>query len=169
MLRSLSLLAAVLSLSGCSKDGDFRKTYSVSGTIAIDGVAAEPGIIVALHPQYEETDKYPIHPKGETAAGGSFKITTYNTDDGAPEGDYIATVEWPQRVGMSPHFGGDLFGGAFGKIDANKSRPEFNVKVTKEGAILKLALTLTAEQKKGLEVAKQKAAKQTSGFNLSGQ
>src|SRR5688500_13131919 len=143
--------AAALVLAGCGGGADFRKTYPVTGTITVDGAAAEPGVLVSLHPQFPETDKYPIHPRGATTEAGGFKISTYNSDDGAPEGEYVATVEWPQRVGMSPHFTGDLFGGAFAKVDVNKGKPEFRVNVTKDGAKLDFKLTLTPEQKRALE------------------
>jgi hypothetical protein len=163
----LSAAAAVLLLAGCH-GSDLRKTYPVAGTITIDGAPAEPGILVLLHPQFTETDKYPIHPRGATTENGAFKITTYNADDGAPEGEYVATLEWPQRVGMSPHFTGDLFGGIFSKIEVNKEKPEFKVHVTSQGAQLNLTLTLTPQQKSAVEVAKKKAASGTGGFNLKG-
>jgi hypothetical protein len=163
----LCAAAATILLAGC-RGSDFRKTHPVAGTITIDGAPAEPGILVLLHPQFTETDKYPIHPRGATTENGAFKITTYNADDGAPEGEYVATVEWPQRVGLSPHYSGDLFGGIFSKIDVNKEKPEFKVRVTGQGATLDLKLTLTSQQKSALEVAKKKAASSSGGFNLKG-
>jgi hypothetical protein len=35
-----------------------------------------------------------VRPRGKVAADGSFKLTTYATDDGAPQGRYRVTVEW---------------------------------------------------------------------------
>ena len=169
MTRVLLVAAAAGLAAGCGGN-DFRKTYPVTGTLTVNGAPAEPGVLIWLHPQFAETDKYPIHPKGETTAGGAFVISTYNTGDGAPEGEYLATVEWPQRIGMSPHFSGDLFGGAYAKADGNKDRPGFKVVVTKEGATLALNLTLTADQVRALEAAKKKARDQgAGGFNLTGQ
>jgi hypothetical protein len=168
MRRTLILAAAVLA-AGCG-GSDMRKTYPVTGTVSIDGAPAEPGVLVWLHPQFPESDKYPIHPRGETKDGGQFKILTYNTDDGAPEGEYVATVDWPQRSGMSTHYSGDLFGGAFANLEANKSKQEFRVNVTREGAQLNLNLTLTPQQKTAFEAAKKKAAAANSGgFNLRGE
>jgi hypothetical protein len=168
MRRTLILAAAAVLAAGCGGN-DLRKTYPVTGTVTIDGAPAEPGVLVWLHPQFPESDKYPIHPRGETKTGGEFKILTYNTDDGAPEGEYIATVDWPQRIGMSTHYSGDLFGGAFANVEANKSKPEFRVQVTQQGAQLNLKLTLTAQQKTAFEAAKKKAAAANSGgFNLRG-
>lgn len=172
MTRPLALLAVAAgaaALSSCGGDGT-RKTYPVTGSLTVDGKPADAGALVYLHPQFTETDQYPIHPKGETDAAGGFKITTYNADDGAPEGEYVATVEWPQRQGLSPHFSGDLFGGAFANLEANKGKPEFQVKVAAGGARMKLDLKLTAEQKRAVEAAKKKAAdKQAAVFNPGGQ
>lgn len=165
----LAVSLVAVALAGCGDDGT-RKTYPVGGTVTIDGKPADAGVMVLLHPQFTETDRYPIHPKGETDAAGAFKITTYNAGDGAPEGAYLATVEFPQRQGMSPHFGGDLFGGAFANQEANKAKPEFQVTVGKDGVQLKLDLKLTPEQRKTFEAAKKKSAdKQTGMFNTGGQ
>jgi len=88
--------AAAVLASGCHGDADLRKTHPVSGTLMINGAPAPAGIIVFLFPQFTETDKYPIHPRGLTGEGGTFKVTTYNSDDGAPEGEYVVAVEWPK-------------------------------------------------------------------------
>jgi len=154
---------AALVIASCG-GSDLRKTYPVKGTISVDGNPAPAGVVVKLIPQFTETDRLPIHPKADTDAAGQFQITTYNTADGAPEGDYVATVEWPQRIGLSPHFSGDLFGGAFAKPDANKARPEFVVKVGKDGANLDLKLTLTAEQKRAVDAGLKKAQQQNASM-----
>jgi len=168
MRQILLVAAAAILIAGCGTD--VRKTHPVTGTLTIDGAPADAGIVIWLHPQFTESDKYPIHPRGETSTAGEFKITTYKTDDGAPEGEYVATVEWPQRVGQSSQFSGDLLGGAFSKPDLNKAKPEFKVNVTPQGATLTLNLTLTPQQKTALAAAKKKAAASGSpGFNLTGE
>jgi hypothetical protein len=147
--------AALLLLASCGGDRDLRKTYPVTGTVTVDGKPAPAGVLVSLHPQFTETDRLPIHPKGATDDAGRFKITTYNTDDGAPEGEYVVTVEWLQRLGpMSSHFGNDLFAGAFAKPEENKGKPEFTVTVTREGGAIDLKLTLPPEAKKKIAAKK---------------
>ena len=165
----LPLTAAALLAVGCRGEPDFRKTYSVTGTLTVNGAPAEPGVVVYLIPQFTETDKYPIHPRGATGDGGAFKITTYNTDDGAPAGEYVATVEWPQRNGLSSYASGDLFGGAFAKAEVNKGNPDFQVTVAKPGATVVIRLTLSAEQLRAIEAGKKRGAGKAVGFNLSGQ
>lgn len=150
-----AVAAALLFLTSCGGDRDLRKTYPVTGTVTVDGTPAPAGVVVSLHPQFTETDRLPIHPRGATDDAGRFKITTYNTDDGAPEGEYVVTVEWLQRSGpMSPHFGNDLFAGAFAKPEAHKGKPEFTVNVTRDGATLDLKLTLPPEAKKKIAAKK---------------
>lgn len=144
-----TVAAALLILTSCGGDRDLRKTHPVTGTVTVDGQPAPAGVVVSLHPQYAETDRLPINPRGVTDDAGRFKITTYNTDDGAPEGEYVVTVEWLQRSSpMSAHFGDDLFAGAFAKPEAHKGKPEFTVNVTRDGATLDLNLTLPPEAKK---------------------
>jgi hypothetical protein len=140
----------------------------VGGTETINGAPAEDGVIVTLVPQFTETDKYPIHPRGRTAGGGRFKLTTYNSDDGAPEGEYVATVEWPPRPVMSSFASGDMFGGAFAKPEVTGGMPGFKFTVAKPAVNLDLKLTLTPEQMRMVEVAKKKLAQQNAGgFNLT--
>ena len=164
-----SLAAAAGLLAGCNSGPDIRKTYPVTGTLTVNGAPADPGILVLLTPQFTETDKYPIHPRGLTMDGGAFKFTTYNSDDGAPEGEYVATVEWPKTGGLSSYASGDLFGGAFANVEANKAHPQFKVTVAKPGATLNINLTVTPAQLKAIEAAKAKGSKAAVGFNLSGQ
>ncbi len=167
----LALIVAgfAVALIGCGGDGT-RKTYPVTGTLTIDGKPADAGVLVYLHPQYEEQDRMPIHPKGETDATGAFQITTYSTSDGAPEGAYLVTVEFPQRSGLSPHFSGDLFGGAFANQEANKAKPEFTLTVGKGPATLTLDLKLSADQREAFQAAKRASAtKQAGMFNTGGQ
>jgi hypothetical protein len=152
---AVAVATALLFLTSCGGT-DLRKTFPVGGTVTVDGKPAPAGVVVSLHPQFPEADRLPIHPRGATDETGRFKITTYNSNDGAPEGEYVVTVEWLQRLGpMSSHFGNDKFGGAFAKPEANKDKPEFTVNVGRDGTTLDLKLTLPPEAKKKIEGAKK--------------
>jgi len=39
-----------------------------------------------------------VCPVGVTGPDGRFRLTTYTTDDGAPEGEYVVTVLWPNET-----------------------------------------------------------------------
>ena len=169
MTRLLTpVLAAAVLAAGCNSHPDVRKTYPVTGTLTINGAPAEAGIIVFLTPQFTETDKYPIHPRALTGDGGTFKFTTFHTDDGVPEGEYVATVEWPPpSAGMSSYASGDMFGGAFAKPEQTEGLPGFRFAVTSKGATVNLQLTLTPAQQQAVEAAKKKAADRAKGIQFN--
>jgi hypothetical protein len=47
-----------------------------------------------LLPQ-DNSDPQALHPTGIVAADGTFTLSSHETDDGAPAGDYIVAVVWP--------------------------------------------------------------------------
>lgn len=168
MKRVLFPVVVAALVAGCGDGPEIRRTYPVTGTLTIDGAPADVGVVITLIPQFVETDKHPIHPRALMAQGGTFKFTTYNNDDGVPEGEYVATVEWPPRPLMSSFASGDMFGGAFANPDKMAAMPGFKFTVTKNGATLDLKLTLTPAQKRAVEVGKKKVAEQNAGgFNLT--
>lgn len=91
----LSLLCA-LALAGCgAPEYETIPTHPVSGQITVNGVPAH-GAIVRFHPQTPQTGaKYPLMPSGRADAEGVYRLTTYEGEDGAPVGEYVVTVEWP--------------------------------------------------------------------------
>ena len=169
MSRSLlPLIAAAALAAGCRNEPDVRKAYPVTGTVTINGTPAPAGLQVALTPQFTETDRYPIHPWATTRDDGSFTITTYYADDGAPEGEYVATVTWPPNP-VSPYPTGDLMGGAFAKPELTAGLPGFKFAVSRDGAKLDLKLTLSPAQMQAVEAGKKRGQKQGGPFNLGGQ
>jgi hypothetical protein len=83
-------------LVGCAARDERLKVYPVSGKVLVAGQPAA-GAEVALHRQTPLKDALgrPIVPHARCAADGSFKLTSYVPDDGAPEGTFQLTVEWP--------------------------------------------------------------------------
>ena len=69
-------------------------TYPVRGKVTVDGQPAA-GIWVRLHPTTGKDNRRFGTPDGLTAADGSFVLSTYVPNDGAPEGEYIVTFFWP--------------------------------------------------------------------------
>jgi hypothetical protein len=99
------LAAVVLPACGCGRSGENHvAVHPVQGAIQFRGQPME-GAFVALHPK-SATDGVPT-PRATVAKDGTFTVTTYDGNDGAPEGDYVVTVQWyrPVRVGN------DLVGG----------------------------------------------------------
>ena len=78
--------------------------HPVVGAIQFRGQPAD-GAFVSLHPK-NATEGVP-NPRATVAKDGSFVVSTYDGNDGAPEGDYVVTVQWYKPVRQ----GNDLVGG----------------------------------------------------------
>ena len=94
-LASCGIFVA-LGLTGCSRGPAHPPTYPVTAKLLV-GNEPPAGAIVVLHPQGQtpsETDR----PVARVAPDGSLRVTTFDEDDGAPEGEYALTVEWRKLV-----------------------------------------------------------------------
>jgi hypothetical protein len=67
----------------------------VSGQLFVQSQPAG-GAMVVLHPLGElASEDWTLgYPRATVAADGSFRMTTYRADDGAPEGQYRVLVNW---------------------------------------------------------------------------
>jgi hypothetical protein len=127
-LGALAALAA-LALASCGKP-DFHKVYPVKGKILVDGLPAAECLIY-LNRTFDDDHPRRVTPYALTDADGEFQITSYVKGDGAPEGEYVVTVEWRERSGLlKNNFEGiDRLGGAYAKAEGNKARPGFVIRV----------------------------------------
>jgi len=94
-----ALLAITLPCVGCGKGGAARvPVHPVAGAVKFRGQAMN-GAFVALHPK-NPTDGVPA-PRASVAPDGTFTLSTHDGNDGAPEGEYVVTVQWykPVKVG----------------------------------------------------------------------
>lgn len=92
---ALSLLTP-LALVGCSDSAPQTvATYPVEAPITFQGKPA-PGAFVAFHP-VTPSEEVPA-PRGVVTRDGQLKVSTFNGGDGAPEGEYILTVQWSRPV-----------------------------------------------------------------------
>jgi hypothetical protein len=103
----LVLLAAGIALSAGCSDGDPTRVpvHPVLGAIQFRGQPTN-GAFVTLHPTNGASVDAP-YPRASVTADGSFTLTTYDGNDGAPAGDYVLTVQWYRPVKQ----GGDWVGG----------------------------------------------------------
>ena len=65
--------------------------HPVSGKISVGG-EAPLGAQIVLHGATAEGQKFV--PAATVEKDGSFKISSYGSGDGAPEGEYTATIAW---------------------------------------------------------------------------
>lgn len=92
--RALSAaLVALVAIAGCSqKKADNRKAvYPVHGKLLVNDQPA-PGAMLVLHPVGGAYDAE--RPVATVGADGSFDLTTYVGNDGAPAGEYVVTAQW---------------------------------------------------------------------------
>lgn len=84
------VVIAVLCGNGCSRT-DRIPVHPLSGQVLLNGRPL-PNATVFLFPQGGSGSG--LRPVGHTRAVGTFEVTPYETEDGAPAGDYRVTVTW---------------------------------------------------------------------------
>src|SRR5262245_9187931 len=84
-----SLLAALLAVGGCGSG-----LNTVRGKVTYKGEAAK-GAVVVFHPKGGGMNAQ--KPSAMTGEDGSFSLGT-GVKDGAPSGEYIVTITWPEEV-----------------------------------------------------------------------
>jgi hypothetical protein len=105
-IRLLFLAVGISPFAGCSDCDPTRvPVHPVLGAIQFRGQPIN-GAFVTLHPKNGANIDVP-HPRASVAADGSFTLTTFDGNDGAPAGDYVLTVQWYRPVKQ----GGDWVGG----------------------------------------------------------
>lgn len=129
----------------------------VSGEVLVDGQPVKD-IWVYLIPAGEPIPRdEPPHHRGLTRADGTFFISTYLENDGAPAGDYVVCLEWLRfKQTGSQWIGPDKFGKKY--LDPEKS--EFKVKV--EGPAVKISRIEVSTAGVTVEEKKPKARSRTA-------
>jgi hypothetical protein len=93
------LLVIVPVLVGCTRTEYPNNTYPVSGRVQTNDGTPASDVRVTLHSSKIIAEGDPFRPSGMTGDDGIFQLTTYETDDGAPVGNYAITFRWaePQK------------------------------------------------------------------------
>ena len=91
---------------GCSPQGPPRTpTYPVTGQVFVDGQPAADLAVFFTNTNGVDK-KEPTYSTANTDADGKFKVSTYETGDGIPEGTYSVTFMWGQMNLMTMSYGG---------------------------------------------------------------
>jgi hypothetical protein len=131
-LRLVLLTAAAcigaLPIVGCGStggpDGGPRiSTMQVTGTVHVDGVGVSY-LKVTAKPA-SGVGALPLDPSAMTTADGKFSLSTYESGDGVPAGEYKLIFEWGELNLMNGQYSGDKLNGKYS--DPEKS--EFTVTV----------------------------------------
>jgi hypothetical protein len=86
--------------AGCGKvSPEHRPVVPVNGIVTFDGKPL-PGALIVLHPKNGGSTAAPA-PRAQVEKDGSFRFTTYQAGDGAPPGEYVATIAWYKLVGQA--------------------------------------------------------------------
>ncbi len=154
----LGIVLATLVVVSCGDTRNIPKVYPVMGKIQVNGQpAAECQIVL----NWVKEEKRPATPQGLTNENGEFQLTSFVGNDGAPEGEYVVTIEWRERSGITKQDfdGPDRLGGAYAKVERTKSLPGFAVRVERQSLQLPtFELQQTAEAKRKLEASKKKTS-----------
>jgi hypothetical protein len=98
----LSAIAAGMLLVGCSPSGPPRAaTHPTKGSISFQGQPIG-GAFLVLHPKAAKPD-VPT-PRAHVQSDGTFAVSTYDSSDGAPAGEYVVTVQWQKLVKAGSDF-----------------------------------------------------------------
>jgi hypothetical protein len=82
-------------LAGCSGEQGRVVVYPVNGKVTIAGEVPE-GALIVLYPT--EGDRGELRPSAKVRQDGSFSLTTYQANDGAPSGQYAVTIQWNKLI-----------------------------------------------------------------------
>ena len=126
-LKLLSCLALALLLTGCGKS-DRLPVYSVTGSVTAKSKPAA-GVQVSFYgtDDHLKTATAPF-PQAVTESDGSFTLTSYEANDGAPAGNYVVTLVWPSNESEDPEIQDDSVDRLRGKFATPEKSP-FAVKV----------------------------------------
>jgi hypothetical protein len=107
LMRRAAIPAALIVLfCSCSKEEGFRKeTFPVKGEVYVDGSPA-PQLQVTCHDVKGMDKEHPTFSSAFTNEEGKFEISTYESADGVPEGEYVLTFMWGQMNMISMSYGG---------------------------------------------------------------
>jgi hypothetical protein len=99
-------LALAAPLLGCGEGQ--KPVFPATGKVMFQGKPT-PKAVVWLHPENSDGSPGEVRPRGVVNDDGSFSLSTYKTDDGAPAGRYRAVVFWYQNW-AKPNGQGDELG-----------------------------------------------------------
>jgi hypothetical protein len=97
-LLTVSLIAlGPLSCSDTKSTEKVKPVHPVTGQVFV-GDRPAAGAFVQFIPVLEAAQNQDPRPRATVQSDGSFKLSTYGAEDGAPAGDYVVTVVWPGGV-----------------------------------------------------------------------
>lgn len=90
VLRHILCALAALLLCSCSSRAPL---HPVRGKLFVAGQPAD-GAVIVFHPANQASSGAHPPPAATVQADGSFTLSTFESGDGAPAGDYVVAVSW---------------------------------------------------------------------------
>ena len=109
-VRGVFLLLMIFTVTlGCGgSEQAFRKpTSPATGTVTVDGLPPGTAIQIQCHPIGAVDTEHPSVSATETDPAGKFAISTYESGDGLPAGEYTLTFTWQEFNVMSRAYSGE--------------------------------------------------------------
>ncbi len=92
---------------GCAKEGPPRKkTSKVTGVLTVDGQPPNAPLQIQCHDLAGMDAAMPTLSQAVSQPDGKFEISTYQSGDGIPVGEYVLTVTWQEFNAISMSYGG---------------------------------------------------------------
>jgi hypothetical protein len=93
------LLSAILSVPACSTSPteNRKPVHPVRGKVTFQGKPAK-GAFILFIPVNEPVEAVDPRPRAEAGDDGTFTLSIYGDNDGAPAGEYIVAMNWPGGV-----------------------------------------------------------------------
>ena len=99
--RAFFALAVCVFLPGCEPSNE-KAVYPVKGQLFVRSQPAEGALIILSPADGADPSGWTAgYPRAVASADGSFQISTYEDNDGAPAGEYIVLVQWRKPVSGS--------------------------------------------------------------------
>ena len=125
----IRMVAAVCSVLIVGLLGYWYATLGPSRPVAVHPVKGRAlfegqpmsGANVVLHPSSSSKVPAELRPRGSVAADGTFALSTFDPNDGAPSGDFVITVVWskPVVVDGETQFGPNLAPATYSKPESS--------------------------------------------------
>lgn len=106
-MRTILAIATISICCSCGKEDLNRKeTFPVTGQVYVDGKPPDSPIAVKCHNVDGMDKERPTVSSAFTGEDGKFAISTYESGDGIPTGEYVLTFYWGKRNPISMNYGG---------------------------------------------------------------
>jgi len=138
--RMAALAVLCLWLSSCGeRTPDRKETFPVTGEVYVDGQPAAQ-LQIACHDVKGIDAAVPTVSSAMTGPDGKFAISTYQSADGVPEGEYLLTFTWGTFNMITKSYGGpDKLNGRY--ADQQKSPHRFKVEPGKPTELGRIELS----------------------------